>query len=527
MTLHRPPDILYDAIIIGSGFGGAMAARPLIDAGLKVLMIERGDWVRRGPENWDVNAAYHLSPYHSMDSPIRVEAGGHFDRMGNLECVGGPSVFYGGVSLRYREADFTPPAEIVADSGAAWPIDYRDLEPHYTVAERLLHVHGASGVDPTEPPRSCGYPAPPGPIAEVSRTIAAAANALGMHPVQLPLAINHSAREANRGKCISCPTCDTYACAIGAKNDIAIRLIPDLLTDGMVLARRMVVRRLVAGTRRIEAVECVDKSDGATLRFRGRQVILAAGALGTPHIVLSSGLAERNPGGQLIGRFLMRHTNAIVFGIFPRVPDRQRRFHKDLGIFDFYFGDPDNSRAPRKLGCIQQFQTPPVGLVRDFLPWPLGTIIAPTLSHLTGLLTISEDQPQLTNHVRIDPGNRDRFGLSRLIVHHRYTARDMAAARALIRRSRQILRKAGAWLHYVHWVKTFSHALGTMRMGDDPTRSVVDGCGAFRGLDNLFVTDGSVMPTSAGVNPSLTIAANALRISNYLVRTWRDRHEAA
>ncbi|MEM9493511.1 MAG: GMC oxidoreductase, partial [Myxococcota bacterium] len=194
-----------------------------------------------------------------------------------------------------------------------------------------------------------------------------------------------------------------------------------------------------------------------------------------------------------------------------------RRFHKQLAIHDYYFGDPGKKNSPGKLGCIQQVATPPVELVKHHLPRGLKTILAPLVEHLTGLLVIAEDQPQLDNGIAIDTGERDSFGLPRMTITHRYTRRDRSACSMLARRAKRVLRKSGAWLFHTHNIKTFSHAVGTVRMGVDPETSALDEFCRFRGLDNLFVVDGSFMPSSAGLNPSLTIAANALRVADYLV----------
>ena len=147
------------------------------------------------------------------------------------------------------------------------------------------------------------------------------------------------------------------------------------------------------------------------------------------------------------------------------------------------------------------------------LPRSTGSVATAIVDRLTGLLSIAEDQPRAENRVELDrTGKSNEVGLPRARLFHRYTQRDLAARRALVRRARQILRRAGA-LFTVTWkVNTFSHAVGTVRMGVDPRSSALDATCSFRGLENLWVTDGSVFPTSSGVNPSLTIAANALRV---------------
>jgi choline dehydrogenase-like flavoprotein len=510
---------LYDAIIIGSGFGGAMTAHALVNSGLKVLMLERGGWVPRGPQNWAPNASVDLTPFYSMETPYRILAGGNRDLMGAYSCVGGPSVFYGGVSFRFREADFETDPEIIGDSAAAWPYSYADLEPYYTRAEQILNVAGEAASDPTEPFRSAPFPQQLNSLSDTSQMIATAARGLGLRPFRLPLAINYSSNH-QRTPCVACTTCDTFACAIEAKNDLATCVLPNLIAKGLELKTTFVVTRLLSKDRRITAVECFEKSTSQKRTFHAQAFILAAGALGSPHLLLASDLTRLNPGGHTVGRYLMRHCNAIVFGFFPRPPNPAQQFHKQLGIHDFYFGHPSIKNPAGKLGSMQQLQTPPVGLVRAHLPKAFGQLLSPAVEHLTGLLVMAEDQPQYGNHVAIDSNRTDRFGLPQLAITHHYTARDLAACNALIKKAKQILRRAGARFCYVHHIKTFSHAVGTVRMGKDPRTSALDEFCRFRGADNLYVVDGSFMPTSAGLNPSLTISANALRVGEYISHHW-------
>jgi choline dehydrogenase-like flavoprotein len=268
----------------------------------------------------------------------------------------------------------------------------------------------------------------------------------------------------------------------------------------------------------------VDRITGERSTLAAERFVLAAGALATPHLLLASRLDGCNPAGASIGRYLMRHRNAVVFGVYARQPNPERAFDKQIAIHDFYHGDPALATAPTgPLGGIQQL-TPPVELVRAYLPFGVRDPAATLVSHATGLLVIAEDQPRRENGVAIDWTRCDRFGLPRLRVCHRHSERDEAAAGALVVRAKQILRETGARITYVHPIETFSHALGTVRMGVDPDASPLDGSGRFRGLDNLYVTDASALPRSAGVNPSLTIAANALRIGSELARSSGAAH---
>jgi choline dehydrogenase-like flavoprotein len=139
-------------------------------------------------------------------------------------------------------------------------------------------------------------------------------------------------------------------------------------------------------------------------------------------------------------------------------------------------------------------------------------LVAPVVRRITGLLVLAEDRPRRENRVSLEPDRVDELGLPRLSLHHRYDDRDVEARRTLARGARTIHRAAGSLASYFHRIDTFSHALGTVRMGNDPATAPLDPAGRFRGVRGLYVSDGSALPTSAGVNPSLTIAANALRI---------------
>lgn len=515
VTDRTPSAAEYDAVIVGSGFGGTLAAHELVRAGWRVLMVERGGWVDRGPQNWAADGVGTLTPYYTLETPYRVLAGGESETMGSFACVGGPSVFYGGVSLRFRVADFEPAPEIVGESVAGWPIGYRDLEPHYTRAEQVIGVACDAGRDPTEPPRSAPHPQPNGALTPTSRRIWEAAQGLGLRPFRLPLAFNH-ARTRERRPCVACGTCDLFACAIGAKNDLATAVLPGLLARGMTLRPRTVAVRLVARSGQVRELQCVDRDTGRPFRVGARVFVLAAGALASPHLVLASGLERENPARQAVGRYLMRHWNAVVAGFFPSPPDPEGQFHKQVGLHDFYFGHPEVAEPAGKLGGLQQIPSPPPALLESHLPWKLGAPLGRVASRITGFLAIAEDQPVLANGVAIDPSRTDRFGLPQLLVEHRYTRRDRAAGGVLVERAKRVLRRAGAWATHVHEIRTFSHAVGTLRMGTDAATAPVDPEGRFRGLANLYVTDASVFPTSAAVNPSLTIAAGALRIGERL-----------
>ncbi len=504
----------YDAIIIGSGFGGSMTAYKLVNAGKKVLMLERGDWVKRGPENWEASQTLELTPQYDKNSPLRVDSGGNKPFMGQYSCVGGPSVYYGGVSFRFREKDFDPPADIIGNSGAEWPISYNDLEVYYDEAEKLLNISGESGVDPTEPHRNSEFPQKKGELAAVSKKVKASAEKLGLKPFHLPLAINY--HDSSRSVCQECTTCDTFACAVHAKNDLATLIIPDLISKGMELRPNTIVVELLHSNNRITSIKCFDKEKEESCEFTADKIILSAGAIGSPSLLLANNLDKINSGGQVIGRHLMRHLNAIIFGIYPGKADKEQRFHKQVAILDYYFGHPTLKTGLSKIGSLQQIPTPNPAIVENEVPGVFGKILGKAVTLLTGLLAIAEDQPQFENRIELDRNVLDKFGLPQPVINHQYSPRDLEALKVLIKPAKKIIAGTGAITHYVHHIRTFSHAVGTVRMGIDPSQSALDRDCKFRGIENLWVIDGSFMPTSSAVNPSLTIAANALRVGEII-----------
>jgi choline dehydrogenase-like flavoprotein len=511
-------ETVSDVLVIGSGVGGAMAARTLLDAGYRVRMLERGDWLDaragaapRGPRD--------LGPFFESRVPHRVGRGGNGVVPDDHANVGGPSVYFAAVSSRFRAADFEPSPEIVGDSGAAWPIGYHDLEPFYAEAEATLGIAGPTENGATEPYRTAPYPQGLAPLSRTAQRLEQAARRLGYAPFRLPLAINYGFDDGRR-PCETCAFCDGFPCLIGAKNDIASQVLPSLLGRGLRLEAATLATRFVLRGTRVVAVEARDAVTGEPSRHHAAIHVLAAGALASPGLILASGLHRLSPAGDLVGRFLMRHCNAHVFGLFWRRPDPDRQFHKQLGLDDFYFGHPAITEPAGKLGMIQQMATPWVALV--LLPRPVAPLITPLVEHMSGFLVMAEDQPRRGNRVLLD-GN-SAGGQPRTIIVHHHTDRDLAARAALIAQAKAVLREAGSPFQVVFPINTFSHAVGTLRMGADPATSVLDEWCRFRGVDNLYVADGSIMPTSAGVNPSLTIAATALRTARGIAgsggRSW-------
>ncbi len=516
----------WDAVIVGSGFGGSTVALKLARAGLKVLVLERGPWVDRDETAWDPRAIQIERKYRSV-TPYEVD-----ERWGRRvtyadDAVGGKSVFYGAASFRLREADFSAAARFPEETLGEiphmdWPIRYRDLQPFYDEAEQVIGVAGVAGADPTEPPRNGAYPTRPPPFGTSARRIADAAARLGLTPFPIPLAINFNDTDS-RPSCVMCMTCDLFPCKICAKNDLAVTVLAEAHRCGARIRSRTIGRRIVFSGDRVHAVHCLALERNEETTVTCDLCVVSCGAIGSAALLLGSGVGNRSRSGSLIGRYLMRHCSGIVIGLFPFHTNPERQFHKQVAIADFYLGN----RGRRPLGpwgMIQALQTPPPEFIEQTspFPFPIGKIGAKTVAYHAYLLCIAEDLPRAVNRVEVDAERNDVVGMPRVRVFHQYTSRDILARRALIREGGRILRKAGALLRVRMPIHTYSHAIGTCRFGRTPETAVLDpSCRVF-GIPNLFVADGSFLPSSGGVNPSLTIAANGLRVGQHLVDQWDE-----
>lgn len=509
---------LWDTVIIGTGFGGSMMALQLARAGQRVLLLERGDWVARDESAWDPTAILLDRKYRSETAVVRENGvQQHPD-----ELVGGNSVIYGTASLRLREADFTMQSRLsTAERPEAafvdWPIRYDDLEPHYAEAEQLLGVAGTAGADPMESPRSAPYPFAPAPYSTSAQILTDVAVARGLRPFPLPVAINFSGH-GGRAKCIHCGTCDLFPCKLGAKNDLAVTVLPEAIRLGAVIRPRTIVDRLVQVGGRITAVECIDMATRARFTVRSGHFVVSAGAIASAALLLRSGLDALEPHGRLIGRHLMLHCSGVAIGILLRQTNPEDRFLKQVAISDFYYGARGHTPGHDRewWGIIQALQVPPREYLLAMTPSPFQRPSAATRGRHLYALCLAHDEPNPENRVMLHPTDHDPYGVTLAQVAHRYSPRDLRARTALFKEAMALLRKAGAVLRFRHPIETLSHAVGTCRMGNDPEHAVLDPWCRVFDVPNLYVVDGSFMPTSGAVNPSLTIAANALRVGAHL-----------
>ncbi len=487
----------YDAVVVGSGFGGALVSRALSQAGLKTVLLERGQWARRDDVDWDQSEILLKQRYRSA-SPLLVKQYGsrNFQRVYANEVVGGNSVFYGGASLRLRPADF-----------AYGPFQYSALAPFCEQAEKALGVHGDAGADPQEPPGVVEYPYDAVELSAPARRIYETGLALGLQPFRLPLAINFS--DDARPLCLRCITCDGFPCKVEAKNDMASTVLAEAQAAGLEIVVGAVARRLVQKSGRVEGIEYVDAMSGQAHSLGSERVVLAAGALGSPALMQRSGCDH-----PLIGRFLMRHCNGVVNNVFPFRTNPDRDFHKQICFTDFY--DDLRAELGTAVGVVQDIYSPVAPVIRHHTPWGLKTMAGLLAGNMQNLLCVAEDDPQEENRVTL-ADELDVFDMELIQVEHEYSENDCRRRDYLMSKAGQVLRKAGGLFRYRHLIDSFSHAVGTLRCADTPQEGVLDADCRYWGADNLYVADGSFMPSSGGVNPSLTIAANALRVAERIL----------
>ena len=487
----------YDAVVIGSGFGGSLVAHVLVQAGLKTALLERGQWAKRDDADWDQRTILLQRRYRAA-SPLLVKQYGRrtFQRTYPNEVVGGNSVFYGGASLRLRPTDF-----------ARWPFSYVDLAPYYARAEQLLGVHGEVDTDPYQPPGLEAYPRRAVELSAPARRIYQAGTDLGLRPFKIPLAINFSDR--TRPLCLRCITCDGFPCKVEAKNDMASAVLAAASAAGLEIIVGAVARRLVQRGGRVEQVEYVDSASRQTHALAADLVVLAAGALNSPALMLRSGFAH-----PLIGRFLMRHCNGVANCVFPFRTNPQQVFHKQLCFSDFY--EDLRAELGTAVGVIQDIYTPAPPIIRHHTPWGLKTLAGLLASRMQSLLCIAEDDPRRENRVSL-ADEQDVFSMELVQVEHAYGNADCRRRDYLLAQAEAVLRQAGGLLRYRYLIDSFSHAVGTLRSATAPEEGVLNVDCRYWGSENLYVSDGSFMPSSGGVNPSLTIAANALRVAERIL----------
>ncbi len=511
----------YDVIIVGTGAGGGTLLSALAPTGKRILVLERGGFVRREKANWDSRAVNVQARYNTKEV-WRDKDGGELHPHTNY-YVGGNTKFYGAALFRLRREDF---GELRHHGGIspAWPISYDDLEPYYARAEQLYHVHGQRGEDPTEPGASGPYPYPA--VSHEPRLQALHDDwaSLGHKPFHVPLGIMLDEGSAT-SRCIRCETCDGYPCLVQAKADAHVCAVgPALAQANVTLLTDAYVERLETGASGREVTAVQVKREGRDEIYTAGLVVVACGAINSAALLLRSA-NERHPRGlanssDVVGRHYMGHINSVMLAV-SKCPN-PTVFQKTLGLNDFYFGSPE---WPHPMGHISFVgKLDGVALSAGAPALVPGFTLDMMARHSLDFWLTSEDLPDPDNRVTLDregrivlsykPNNEE--GHKRLLAklqklmkaqtrcaHHGHDCHQGLFARSLFLGQRIPL--AGV-----------AHQNGTIRFGHDARTSALDVNCKAHDVDNLYVVDASFFPSSAAVNPALTIMANALRVGDHL-----------
>jgi len=525
-----------DALIIGAGPTGAVAAKRFVEAGMRVVVLEQGDWPDYSKaranysdfeltagRNWSANPNRRKAPadYPIDDSQSDISAVLY-------NAVGGGTVIYAAHWQRNMPSDFrVRTLDGVADD---WPLSYEELQPYY---ERVESDFGVSGLEgDTAFPSGKGPPLPPGPLAPMGRRVARAHNRLGWHWWPAPNAI--ATRPYGPLKpCTQRATC-MWGCVEGAKGSVDLTHWPQNIKAGVRLITGARVQRLnVDSAGLVTGAEYIDRQ-GALHFQRASVTVLGASGIGTPRILLLSD-APKFPNGLanssgLVGRRLMMHPFGTVVGLFD---EDMQSTHGLWGqhIHSLQFYETDSARGfVRGAKWGLQPTGGPLSMTRGY-PWGDNPIWGTNFhrhfrerfarSAMWGI--ICEDLPEIENRVVLDPVLKDSDGIPAPKLIYRMSENSKRLLQFHLARARESLEAAGArqvvtapLIRETGW-----HLLGTTVMGSDPSTSVVNAWGQAHDVPNLYIFDGSIWPTSSGMNPTATIAALALRCAEHLVENRR------
>ncbi len=505
----------YDVIIIGSGAGGGTLAWKLAPSGKRILLLERGDFVPREKANWDPRAVNVEGRYQTREHWL--DGNGKDLHPHTNYWVGGNTKFYGAALFRLRREDF---GELRHHGGVspAWPISYDEFEPYYTAAEHLYQVHGTRGTDPTEPWASAPYTYPAVSHEPRIAKLAHDLEAVGLRPFPVPLGVQLDESDRRTSPCIRCATCDGFPCLVRAKSDAeTICVTPALAHPNLTLLTDAYVERLETSSSGREVTTVHVVRGGLPERYSAHLVVVACGAINSAALLLRSA-SDRHPrglanGSDVVGRHYMGHVNSVLMAL--SLEPNPTVFQKTLAINDFYLGSAEWAHPMGHISFVGKLDA--VTLSAGAPPFAPGWSLEAMAKHSLDFWLTSEDLPDPDNRVSV---NRD----GKIVLSYRPNNEE--GHKRLIAKLKSLLNKIGCEERLISRnlfvgqripLAGVAHQNGTVRFGADPASSALDpSCRAWE-LDNLYVVDGSFFPSSAAVNPALTIMANALRVGDHLL----------
>jgi len=517
----------FDVIIIGTGAGGGTLAHKLASSEKRVLLLERGGFVPREKDNWNPRAVNLEGKYQTKEK-WHDKDGTELHPHTNY-YVGGNTKFYGAALFRLRKEDF---GEIRHHGGIspAWPIRYEEMEPYYTEAERLYHVHGHRGDDPTEPPASTPYPHPAishePRIQQLSDDFAR----LGLRPFHTPLGVMLNEKDPHTSRCIRCETCDGFPCLVYAKSDAQVCAVdPALEHSNVTLLTDAYVERLEtdASGRRVERV--MVQRNGEQEIYSADFVVSSCGAINSAALLLRSandthphGLANSS---DVVGRHYMGHVNSVLMAL-SKCPN-PTVFQKSLSVNDFYFGSRDWEYPMGHISFVGKLdgETLKGGAPALTPGWTLDMMA----KHSLDFWLTSEDLPDPNNRVTLNaqggivlsykPNNEE--GHQRLIAKLKELMQQQTKCKVHGHECHEGLFSRNLFVGQRIPLAGVAHQVGTVRFGNDPRTSALDANCKAHDLDNLYVVDGSFFCSSGAINPALTIMANALRVGDHLIQRMK------
>jgi choline dehydrogenase-like flavoprotein len=511
----------YDVIIIGSGAGGGTLAYALAPTGKRILLVERGGYVPREKDNWESRAVNVEGKYQTQE--IWRDRDGKQLHPHTNYWVGGNTKFYGAALFRLRKQDF---GEIRHHGGIspAWPISYEDLEPYYTAAERIYHVHGLRGEDPTDPP---GPPYPHPPVSHEPRMQQLSDDfaRLGLRPFHVPVGVMLDEQNPHASKCIRCNTCDGYPCLVYAKSDAHVCcVVPALQHSNVTLLTGARVARLETDSSGREISKVIVERNGAIEEYAADVVAVSCGAINSAALLLRSA-NDKHPNGLanssgIVGRHYMGHVNSVLMAI-SKCPN-PTIFQKTLGVNDFYFGSKEWDYPMGHISFVGKLDG--VTLSAGAPSIAPGFTLDTMARHSMDFWLTSEDLPHPDNRVTLDrdgnivlsytPNNEE--GHKRLIKKLEGLMKEQTRCSVHGHECHQGLFARNLFVGQRIPLAGVAHQNGTIRFGCDPKTSALDVNCKAHDVDNLYVVDASFFVSSAAVNPALTIMANALRVADHL-----------
>ena len=519
----------YDVIIVGSGAGGGTLARHLAPSGKRILLLERGDWLPREPQNWLAQDVFVDNRYVSEDT--WYDDGGKPFQPQIHYFVGGATKLYGAALYRLRPDDF---GELQHHDGVspAWPITYDELEPHYTKAEHYYEVHGNHGEDPTEGFASAQYPFPAVSHEPRIQQLSDDLEAAGLHPFHAPCGIRLNESNMPYSACVRCANCDGFVCAVHGKSDAEVLGVrPALEHANVELITNAKVVKLETNDDGSAVTGVVVEQDGEPTTYSADLVALACGAANTAKLLLVSGTDKHSNGlangSDQVGRNYMFHNSLAVLALSRE--ENPTVFQKTLGLNDFYFAGNGHDYP---LGNIQMVGKSQAPMFRGERPgetklapqWTLEKVA----KHAIDFWLSTEDLPMPENRVTVD-------GAGKLTLSYRATndtpkndlQKELHSMLGKLRMEGDHLFHRFAYMKNEIPVAGVAHQAGTCRMGEDAASSVVNRDCRAHELDNLYVVDTSVFPSIGAVNPALTAMANSIRVGDHLLERMGAKTEAA